>query len=355
MTPSSASGPPIGGGSAKIAAAELAAAYEAESLEVMAHYPIDFGRRECVQLQPDASVWKIETTAGIRCLKCRPFREGKALFALGAQLHLHHAGLPVPGITLTRRGELGVLRGDRFYNVSDWIEGVPPDELNDGHLSLMARTLARFHLASRGFYPPEAAKISNRFWDWPRRYRRVIKHFEKWRDLAAARKDNADRIYLEHVDRFIARGKAALAKLERSAYPDWVARCSYLGMLVHRDFGASNLVLAPDETIHVIDFDTVAHDIPARDLRAFCSSVIKNARRPFPTFARILDGYEEINPLSREEKEVLLIDLEFPHRFHEAARAVYQQGELKGSKVAREAEIEDKKEEAVESYRAERL
>lgn len=321
--------------------------------QVLSHYPVKVSSVQTVQDEIDAGVWRIETPWGPLILKHRKFRNGRAIFALEAQRYLHARGIPVPAIYPTRDGAWFVLVENRAYSLSDWVEGRTPVETDPADLALMVKGMASLHAGSSGFYPPEGCKIANRFWDWPRRYNKILTRFNLWRQQAEQRRLPGDLVFLQHVDRFIERGTRALEDLVCSAYNDWVSRCSFEGMLVHRDYGSSNSIILPDGRLVIIDLDTVAHDVPARDLRAMYASVVKNLGQPYSLLSNMLAWYTEVNALSPEEIEVLLIDLEFPHRFHEAARACYKKGELGEGKILREVEIEAMKEEAVNRYRLE--
>ena len=66
----------------------------------------------------------------------------------------------------------------------------------------------------------------------------------------------------------------------------------------------------------VIDLDSVTYDLPARDLRKILvKRMLKLNDFSINSFETILKYYELNNILSMDQREVLKIDLMFPHLF----------------------------------------
>lgn len=185
----------------------------------------------------------------------------------------------------------------------------------------MMQGLAEYHLNSAGFWPPEGVPAASKLGQWPKHYMKRCRQMEAWKLIAEEQPDDPfSSIYLEIADEFIGCGKDVLSQLEASHYGDWVEKCKREPTLCHQDYGTGNTILVGGE-VWIIDLDTTAYDLPIRDLRKIIIPMISDAGTWQPElFDLMLSAYEEVNPLTAEQKKVMYIDMMFPYEFYDVVR-----------------------------------
>lgn len=314
---------------------------------VLGEYPIQVRSLKIVQNEPIKAVWRVESDHGPMCLKLLPFGQDKARFVLAAQAHLARSSARVapapiaPDVIPTKDGELFVPAGKQVYSLSTWVAGRKPVEARAKELAGIMKALAWMHKASVGFQPPPGSLVSTKLSRWPDHYRKMLDQMSEWKRIAESGKGLAHVTYLRYVQPMLAAGENALGRLQRSHYHKWCEEAATKGYLSHQDYGATNTTIQANGWVSIIDFDSITLDVPARDLRKMIHRMAGDRPKSFATLLpRMLVWYESVNKLSEAEKEVLWIDLYFPHQFHSAAKNCYLKGELIAEKIRQGAALE---------------
>jgi spore coat protein I len=138
--------------------------------------------------------------------------------------------------------------------------------------------------------------------------------------------------------------KQAIDAINKSDYGLLAADGSESVVLCHQDYGRGNALLFNGQ-VFVLDLDGVTFDLPARDLRKLIGKNAENRGSwHSETISDILGWYEEINPLNNKEKEVLYIDMLFPHWFYGLVKNLFKGGKtLKPSEIEKIAKLEESK------------
>lgn len=291
------------------------------------------------------TVWKVMTKSGPVCLKRLKQTLDKAIFSANAQIYIKNSGGKVPGIMLTKTGQPIATHNEQLFAVYEWVPGTSLDFNNNNDLKPSIVGLAAFHKASRGYVPPENARISTKLSKWPEQYTSMKNRMSEWKE--AARKNSSAAgyaAYLANTDAVLDIADLALYLLEKSAYLKLTAPDSQSIVLCHQDYGKGN-ALQSDDGVYVLDLDGVTYDLPARDLRKIIGKRAENRNLwDSATITSILQAYCEVNPLSREEKEVLYIDLVFPHWYFGLVKNMFQSNKsLKPAEIERIAKLEQSK------------
>jgi spore coat protein I len=280
---------------------------------------------EIVQSGQMTLVWKVHTDCGVKCLKRIHRPEKKSLFSIGAQDYLANKGVHVPAITKTKTGELFKKYGPFLFVVYDWIQGRPFNLDVDKDLEMMIKALAQFHKDSVGYTPKSGVSQFNKLGKWPKHYMKRYQQMQSWKKLAINNlEDPFSQLYLSEIDLFIEYGKNTLQQLLNSHYPEWVEEVKQMPNLCHQDYGTGNTLLGDDGNIWIIDLDTVAFDLPIRDLRKMIIPLLNSSEKwNKRKLQLIMDAYESVLPLTKKQKAVMFIDMLFPHELHEIAFEKY--------------------------------
>jgi CotS family spore coat protein len=267
--------------------------------------------------EPIKDVFKVKTDQGWKNLKVSPLIPQRLLFVHQAIEHLNGNGFDkMTPLIPSRSGNTYLCDGTHAYSLFDWIEGRQCNFKNQRELIRSTKILAEFHQKSLGFTPPDNSNMRNRLG-------KCLKHFEeRYQDLldyqAIARSmpnDPFARIYLENAGFFLPMAVAAIDKLSRSSYPNLVEWAQRNKPFCHGDPAARNFILTPNHQIFMIDFDSCRLDLPIMDLIKFTRRVLKKYHWRFSVAKLVIDSYQEIQPLSRCEMEVMKAVFYFPQKF----------------------------------------
>lgn len=324
---------------------------EAARAEMMlSHYPLKIGSLTLIQANDKAVVWRVETDQGPKALKWMNVRSGKAVFSILAHHYLQQRGFRVPVIVETKRNNLCLGQGEYIGFLAEWIEGRRLQRNVEEEWNLYLETLAEFHEYSKGLRTPPNVRVKTKLGSWPLEYQKKIGRMKHWLALAAERDEPYFAVYRELAPQVIENAEVLLHKLIYSEYWEWVDRQSRELGLCHGDYGESNTVLRPDGSLAVIDMDTVTHDLPIRDLRKVYESLADTAVELGPVLHRVLDTYTRFNPLTEDEIEVFLIDLQFPYKVYQNAKLAFLRNELNEMDLREQVEIDLRTSSMVQSF-----
>lgn len=263
-------------------------------------------------------VWWITTDKGMKILKKISNSEQTLRFILDAVRHLSANGVDLPGVNATKDGSEYVCIDEVCYVLTDAIEGRNPNYSSSEELAAIARSLGRFHKASKGFHPSPGTKPKYHLGVWVEDYTEQLTDIKSYYESECLKKAH-DAIGTAIVDNFpgyCERARKAIDGLKGQEYADWTKAAEKEGCLCHQDYAAGNLILTPGGRLFVLDTDSITVDIAARDIRKLLNKVMKKLGKWDMGIARrILKQYQAENPLTASQWEVVRLDLLFPHLF----------------------------------------
>ena len=295
--------------------------------QVISNYAIKPYSRKLIQYGGIKTVWKLYDKSGLYCLKRLRHDPEKCLFSIEAQKFMFDKGANVPGIIENVFGKYFTEYKGQTFVLYNWLEGRHLKLKRKKNLKLLVKGLAGFHLASSGFHAEQGTLISTKLGRWPHQYSSMRDRLVRWKETA--RKEASKKlsqVYLENADYFIDLAEKAMELLKESDYMKWVREVEKRKTLCHQDYGESNALLT-EKGIYVLDFDGVTYDLPVRDLRKIISKFMANREGwNEEVLRKVMRWYEAVNPLTAEQRRVLMIDLLFPHEFHNTAKNPFHKG-----------------------------
>lgn len=318
---------------------------------VLAQYDIEPVKIQVVQQGGIKTVWKVITGNDTFCLKRLKHTKEKALFSVEAQRYIRSKGGLVPDIILNRAHEAITDRNDELFVLYEWIEGKQLNFGNKEDFMAAMEGLAHFHKSSKGYRPPEGARVSTKIAKWPDQYRSMLNRLTEWKSVSARKAGTpVHDAYLKWVDPIIALGEKAIRYLEGSSYGDLSAPNSQAIVLCHQDYGKGNGLLTPDG-VWILDMDGVTFELAARDLRKIILKTMEDKGKWHEeSMLEIISWYERANTLSMEEKRMVYIDTLFPHGFFGTVKNQFQKNKpVKALSIEQIGRIEMSKENSLES------
>lgn len=277
-------------------------------------------------IKANKGVYYLKTNKGERCLKKINYGPQKLLFVYGAKEHLIKNGFEnVDRYFLNIDGEPYALVNEDLYTLSEWLDGRECDFHNIEEVKLAAKNLAMLHEASKGYDPPENSKLKSDLGRWPHLMAKRIKSLDKMRDMIRKKsnKSSFDMLYLKSMEFYKEMGKKALATLEESAYYELCAIAEKDKSLCHHDYTYHNIILNNQNDVHVIDFDYCKREVRTFDISNFMIKVLKRVDWDIQFAKEILESYDAVSKLDREEYKVLYAYLQFPQRYWRLANRYY--------------------------------
>jgi homoserine kinase type II len=242
--------------------------------------------------------WIVSTSAGTvivrRVSKGRPRSdiqfEHSFIGALGRD------GFPyqLPQPLRTRTGRAIVVRNGMYVWLYNYIEGSGPRPSREDVIAQFAHAMATAHKAARRFSLRQVKKTPIALEDlW------LVHTLRHWQLKLSGSSDERCRFFRAHVQECIG----ILEQLRCTRY------CALPRLPVHGDMCRANVVFSGERLTGIIDFGHCCLDTAIRDitiaLRYECANRKQGFKLDIEAARRFLGVYHKINPLSREEIDLI--------------------------------------------------
>jgi spore coat-associated protein S len=277
-------------------------------------------------VKPNRGVYLLKTDSGLKCLKKISYGTQKLLFVYGAKEHLIKNGFPrVDKYCINVGGNPYAVVNEDIYTLSEWINGRECDFRSKEDLIKASKSLAYMHIISKGYEPPENSKLKTDLGRWPNLMEKRVKSLDKMRDMSRKKsnKSNFDLNYTKIMQFYKDLGKKAISVLDNSKYMELCGITDEEKGFCHHDYTYHNIIIDNESNVNVIDFDYCKREIRTYDISNFMTKVLKRVDWDIEYANLIIDAYNEISPLKKEEYPVLFAFLLFPQRFWRLANRYY--------------------------------
>jgi len=320
--------------------------------KVLLNYTIKPQNLKMLQSKGLKTLWKVIYKDTPLCLKRLNQSYEQALFSVNAQIYIFNNGGNVPKIYLDAKNNPITEYNGQLFVLYSWIDGRDMNLEDPNDLSLAIMSLSKFHVDSIGYGSPAIALISSKLGNWPKQYESMKNRMLKIKEICSQDTNNASFFtYINNIDPIIEICNKTINLINSSPYNDLCNINQNKSCLCHQDFGTGNVMLSKGKGI-VIDLDSVTYDLPARDLRKIIGKrMLKLNNYNINDIVTILKYYETNNILSPDHKEVLKIDLMFPHWFFGLIKTLHKNTKpINNNKISLIAEFEQNKFSALEKW-----
>lgn len=203
-------------------------------------------------------------------------------------------------------------RGGRPYILVPWISGRWPSEKSTRDMRACGVLLAQFHKAGRRVRLRGPGAV-NKVGKWPSQFRQIHGMVYRLVKNASNKQTNVrpmDRLLSEHGQEILMYSRTAQRLLKRRGYKRICRRRPFV-TLCHGDGGPSNFIRNA-KGMHLIDFETLRVDLRAYDLYRVIYNSCKDHGWRFSIARRILDGYQSVTKLKRQDFAMIRTLLRFP-------------------------------------------
>ncbi|MCB2294149.1 CotS family spore coat protein [Clostridium algoriphilum] len=320
--------------------------------KVLLKYAIKAQNLKILQSKGLKTLWKLTYKNIPLCLKRLNQSFDEALFSVNAQIYTLNNGGSVPKVYPNARGNFITEYNGQFFVLYSWINGRDMNLDDPKDLKLALQSLSNFHVDSIGYDPPIHAKISSKLGNWPKQYESMKNRMLKIKEICIQSPNiTSYSSFVQHIDPIIEICNKTINLINSSPYSDLCNINQRDCCLCHQDFGTGNVMLLEGKGI-VIDLDSVTYDLPARDLRKIIGKRMMRLKNySIKDIESILKYYETNNILSPDHREVLKIDLMFPHWFFGLVKTLHKNPKPTNSnKLSLIAEFEQNKFSVLEKW-----
>lgn len=265
------------------------------------------------------AVYKVDYNYKSYCLKKIYYTVEELLFVYSSIEWLYRFELNVPRILPTKFGGRFVTYQNMIFILTPWIDGEKCNYDNTSHIIKSAKTLARIHKATEGFFPITGSKIRS---GYENIYVSMNKHFNQlfnYSNLAFQYKDIFSGIFLKNYDICIT--LANISNIAASHInPENMAKS-----LCHLDFVNKNIIFDRNKEVWIIDFDKCKIDYCSHDISYFLRRFLKreNTNWNLELLVNCLHEYENILPLTIDDYRYILSYISFPQKYWKLSRDYY--------------------------------
>ena len=282
-------------------------------ITVMKKYNIGLVSAEKVR-----SVYKITTDNGNFCLKRMKHGRSKAKNGciLTEELLLNKFS-NIAKYFRTKEGAFYVKYKNNIFYLTEWIDGCECDLTNIDEAVNCTKLLAQFHNVSNKI-DHNKIHIRNNLKNWPKIFANNLNNLEKFKRIIISKriKNDFDVVFLENIDNFYNRGLSAINMLNKSQYYKLSKVANDDKTICHNSFYYQNIIKKEGEYF-IIDLDSIMIDLQISDLGKLIRRLMfKKAYGWDFNFAKaLIEAYNSINKLKKEDLEIMFALIIFPHKF----------------------------------------
>ena len=281
---------------------------------------------EIYEMIPMKGVYLIRTSIGNKCLKKIGYGSQKLMYIYKAKEHIINNGFNrIDRNLLTPAGAPFALVNDDVYVVTEWIDGRECDFRKEDDLELAAKNLAMFHSSARGFMPEEGVRVRNDIGRLPYTMEKRVLTLNKMRDIARKnnKKTEFDMLYITNVDFYIKLAQQAMKYLNVDSYYKVCNLALLDNTLCHHDYNYHNILVDKEGLAHIVDFDYCKSEIQVYDLSTLLIKSLKRLDWDIRYAELVLQSYNSIQEVSKDEINILKTLMLFPQRFWRLANRYY--------------------------------
>lgn len=236
-------------------------------------------------------------------------------FILAVEKHLREKGISIPRTIPMANGELIFLCNGVPFAMQEYVEGKPVLLTSAKTYQERGRLLGNIHSRSLGFAADDGEDYRGTK-KWGDAYQEELGTLDNWRKMYQKTKRKELQLIHHSLDFFLEAGDQLYRQLAENSLFSLMNKDPLSKQYIcHGDFHTGNVLWNQAEhRFSIIDWEFTRYDFPSVDLGRLLFIIMRNEERwNSASFAALLSGYLQENPLNQEQLELLYLDLAFPH------------------------------------------
>ncbi|MDF2519505.1 MAG: cotS1 [Clostridia bacterium] len=277
--------------------------------------------------KPLRAVYIAETDKGPIVIKETDREPDKLLYIHGMKEYLYESGFDaLDRYLISENGLPFTVQDNRLFVVEKFIDGRECSFTNPFDREAAVVALAELHKKGKGYIAPTGAYKRENYGKWDNTYLKKIDYLVELKETIRTKKhkDFFDKMYLEDVDFMLDMAWQAYDTLSCSSYQEICKRARQEKWICHHDYTYHNIIITKDWGVSIIDFDYSCHELPVYDLANYILKVLKRFSFDIDMALRILNIYDSVLTINKEDLLLMLAIFEFPQRFWRIAERYYE-------------------------------
>lgn len=277
--------------------------------------------------KPLRAVYIAETNKGPIIIKETDRDPDKLLYIHGMKEYLYENGFQsLDRYVIAQNGLPFTFQDNRVFVVEKVIEGRECSFTNPFDREGAVLALAELHKKGKGYHAPTGAFKRENYGRWDSTYLKKIDYLLGLREKVKEKKkkDFFDNMFLEDVDFMIHMAWQAYDTLKGSDYQNICKKAKKEKWICHHDYTYHNIIIGKNNEVNIIDFDYSCHELPVYDLANYILKALKRFSFDIDMALRILNLYDCIHPINKEDLMLMLAIFEFPQRFWRISERYYE-------------------------------
>lgn len=214
----------------------------------------------------------------------------------------------------------------RFIHAGDglaltqYIHGRTCKYRSQSEVQLVLKQLACFHQAGRGCTTPSSRQAAFLLWE---RLGQRLRKFERYLSHASQFSGRIGRLIQSAGHEMYQMGVNVWNQLCTTPFYQMTEQSHMKHHLCHRDLASHNWIVK-DQQAWLIDFDTAGYDAQWGDLWQICTRILTENHWDEAVWYKMIQCYEEYQPLSSWEKHYMKVMLGFPNEFFRESMGVME-------------------------------
>lgn len=298
----------------------------AENEVKMVKYILEKYDMKALKVEKVRSVYKVQTENKLICLKKMKNGSKKVVNAYKLVEELKKNNFDkTASYFKTKDNELFISYERFIFCVMEWIDGRECDMKKIDEAVNCAKLLAEFHLVTKRINKSNLY-IDNNIRNWHKIYLKHLNDIKTYKQLINMKlvKEEFDIEYESYIDEFYERGFLAVKFLNNSSYYEIIKNANNNKTICHDSFYYQNII-KKDKDYFIIDLNSIVINLQIYDLGKMISRLLYNKkyRWNFSVAKLLIEAYNTVNKLSKQELEVMLSLIIYPQKFWKLGRKRY--------------------------------
>ncbi len=277
--------------------------------------------------KPLRAVYIAETNRGPMVIKETSREPDKLLYIHGMKEYIYEQGFEnVDRYVIAQNGLPFVVQDNRLFVVEEVLEGRECSFNNPFDREGAVIALAQLHKSGKGYEAPTGAYKRDNYGKWDSGYLRKIEYLLELKEQIGKKKkkDFFDKLYLQDVDFMIEMAWRSYDTLRSSNYQAICKRAKKEKWICHHDYTYHNILIGKEGKVSIIDFDYSCHELPVYDLANYILKILKRFSFDVDMALQILNTYDSIHTLNKEDLMLMQAIFQFPQRFWRISERYYE-------------------------------
>jgi CotS family spore coat protein len=222
----------------------------------------------------------------------------------------------------TKDGDSYVSYKKNIFYLTQWLEGTECDLNNIDEVVSCTKLLAQFHKVSNEI-DHDKVHIRNNEVDLPRTFARDLNDIEKFKRIIIGKrvKNEFDILFKENIENFYNRGMLAVNTLMESKYYKLSKTAKDKQIICYNSLYYKNITKLNGEYF-ITDLDNIIIDLEISDLGKLIRKLMfeKTYGWDFNVAKVLIEAYNSINRINKEDLEIMLALIIFPQKFLELGK-----------------------------------